>query len=343
MHRASAKADGVRRAAWLLGLLGLIAVETQLVAAAAPATPSSAPSYSVELNYHETDEVLAGHSLDCKVRANPFLKEPPAGRKDVFRGSLLLPSQGGQATSFLWDKGNGRLFLDLNHNDDLTDDSPGVFFCPAKGDNQTFTNIHWALPAAPGKRTVRLELEFYASSGRGLRVYAGLCYLWQARVALHGKEWQLGLVETEVSPQASTPPHYLLLRPWSERQRPFHLQSATPDFCTFTTNLFFGNHAYTLDWRYEPGGAAGSYRVTLAEQSPRLGELNVTGARSPSPDPDRQPRLGDAPCFWTSPKARSRFPSAPIPWPKSGCGRASLSLSNRMPASFASRKGAPRS
>ena len=111
-----------------------------------------------------------------------------------------------------------------------------------------------------------------------MRAYAGLCSYWQARLSLHGKEWQFGLVEAVPDGKAAVSPHYLLWRPWADRQRAFHLTSSTPDFCDFTKNVFFGNRAYELDCRYEPGGDSSKYKVMLKEQAPRLGELKVTGA-----------------------------------------------------------------
>ena len=125
---------------------------------------------------------------------------------------------------------------------------------------------------------MRLQLRFYAYRGDNLRAYAGICYWWQAQITLHGADWQFGLVDTALKRKASQPPEHLVLRPWSERQRPLNLRLGTPDVCSFTTNLFFGNRAYALDWRSESGGTAAKYRVTFKEQAPRLGDLNVTGA-----------------------------------------------------------------
>jgi hypothetical protein len=222
--------------------------------------------------------VLALHQCDIKVQTAAFKKEPPLGRKDVFRGLLLGGERPDQAMAYIWDKLNGRLYLDLNRNRDLTDDPKGIFASDPKDDSQTFTNIHWALPAAAGNRTVRVELQFYTYRAGNLRVYAGICYYWHAKISLQGADWHFGLVETYFKPKVSSPPEYLLLRPWTERQRPFHLTAGTPDFCDFTTNLFFGNRAYALDWRYESAANAGKYHVTFKEQAPALGELKVSGA-----------------------------------------------------------------
>jgi hypothetical protein len=183
-----------------------------------------------------------------------------------------------QDMAFIWDKGRGRLFLDLNRNRDLTDDPKGLFASAPRDDSQSFTNIHLVLPAATGNRSVRLQVDFYSARGGSMGVYAGLHSYWQARLSLHGKEWQFGLVESVPDGKDPASPRYLLLRPWAERQRAFHLPTSSPDFCNFTKNIFFDNRAYELDCRYEPGGESPKYKVTLKEQTPRLGELKVTGA-----------------------------------------------------------------
>ena len=242
---------------------------------AAPAEPQSASpaaTYTADLHYQETDEVLVSYSVGVKLRSNPFQKEPALPGRNVLRGSLMFESHPEQATSFIWDKGQGWLYLDLNRNGNFTDDPKGVFASRARDDNQSFTNIHLVLPGGTGDRTVRLQLEFYSSRASSLRVYAGICYFWEAKLSLRGIDWQFGLVEGRLRENA-----YLLLRPWAERQRPFHLTSSSPDFLDFTTNVFFGHTAYALDCRYQPGGDSGQYRVTLKEQSPPLGELKVAG------------------------------------------------------------------
>lgn len=259
----------------ILAWFGLgISIGLRLQAATAESQSASpAATYTADLHYQETDEVLISYSVSVKPRSNPFLKEPALPGRNVLRGSLMFDSHPEQATSFIWDKGQGWLYLDLNRNGNFTDDTKGVFASLARGNNQSFTNIHLVLPTATGDRAVRLQLELYSSGASSLRVYAGICYFWETKLSLRGADWQFGLVEGHLRENA-----YLLLRPWAERQRPFHLTSSSPDFLDFTTNVFFGHAAYALDCRYQPGGDSGQYRVTLKEQSPPLGELKVAGA-----------------------------------------------------------------
>ena len=180
--------------------------------------------------------------------------------------------------AFIWDKGRGRLLLDLNRNQDLTDDPKGLFASVSKDDYQSFTNIHLVLPTGAGDRSVRLQLNLNSYQAGNAGAYAGLCSYWQTRLNLRGKEWQFGLVESVPDGKTPASPSYWLLRPWAERDRAFHLSSSTPDWVDYTKGLFFDNRGYELDCRYEAGGDSPKYKVTFKEQKPRLGELKVTGS-----------------------------------------------------------------
>jgi hypothetical protein len=274
---------GVRTAlipVMVLAWIGL-GITARLSADAAPAqaaAASAAASYSVDLNYQEGAEELVSRSIDLKLQTNPFQKEPALPGQKVFRGSLVWGPRLEQDMAFIWDKGRSRLLLDLNRNRDLTDDPKGFFTSASKDDYQSFTNIHLVLSTATGDRSVRLQMNLSSYQAGSVRAYAGLCSYWQARLSLHGKEWQFGLVENMPDGKASASPKYLLLRSWAERERAFHLTSSSPDFFDYTKNLFFGDRAYELDCRYEPGGDSPKYKVTFKEQTPRLGEMKVTGA-----------------------------------------------------------------
>jgi hypothetical protein len=258
-----------------------LGVTAQFSAGAAPAEPAVASSptgYTADLDYQETDEVLVSRAVGVKLQTAPFPKEPALPGQNVFRGLLLWGSRPEQALPFIWDKGRGRLWLDLNRNRDFTDDPKGVFASASRNDSQSFTNIHLVLPTATGNHPVRLQLTFNAYGGVNMNVYAGLCSYWQARINPHGTDRQFGLVEGLQADNGSFPLEYVLLRVWAERQRPFNLLSSSPDFCNYTKNIFFDSRAYGLDCRFEAGGDSPKYKVTFKEQAPRLGELQVTGA-----------------------------------------------------------------
>src|ERR1035437_4851803 len=161
----------------VLGWLGL-GIPAQSSAGAAPAEPAAASppvSYTFDLNYQETDEVLVSGSVGIRLQSAPFQKEPALPGQNVFRGSLQWRTLPKQATPFIWDKGRGRLYLDLNRNRDLTDDPKGIFASASRDDRQTFTNIHLVLPIGAGDRPVRLQLEFRERRADPVNAYVGVC------------------------------------------------------------------------------------------------------------------------------------------------------------------------
>jgi hypothetical protein len=273
----------VVREAMVLGMvLAWLALgaPAQFAAGAAPveAVAGSSPAgYTAELNYQETDEVLVSRAVGIKLQAAPFPKEPALPGQDVFRGLLLWGARPEQAVPFVWDKGRGRLLLDLNRNRDFTDDPKGVFASADRDNSQSFTNTDLILATAAGNHPVRLRLTFNSYGGGNLNVYAGLCSYWQARINPRGADWQFGLVEGFQADRGALPLEYVLLRPWSERQRPFNLVSSSPDLCNYTKNLFFGDRAYEMDCRYEAGGDSPKYKVAFKELALRMGELQITG------------------------------------------------------------------
>ncbi len=136
----------------ILGWLGL-GVPASFAADAAlvePAAASSPASYTADLNYQETDEVLVYGSVGVRLQSAPFPKEPALPGQNVFRGLLMWRTLPKQATAFIWDNGRGRLYLDLNRNHDLTDDPKGIFASVSRDDRQTFTNVHLVLPIGAG-------------------------------------------------------------------------------------------------------------------------------------------------------------------------------------------------
>jgi hypothetical protein len=258
--------------------LGITARFSASAAPAEPAAVSSPASYTFDLNYQELDQARSLQTVGIKPQSSTFQKEPPLARRDVFRGLLLWGTRPEQAMPFIWDKGRGRLYLDLNRNHDLTDDPKGIFASVAGENYQRFTNIHIALPTATGDRPVRLQVDFDSSQAGRLRAFALLHSFWEGQVSLHGQEWQFGLMESVLGDKASGRPELVLLRPWAEHQHPLHPNNSTPDSFDYTKNLFFGQRAYELECRYEPSGDSPKYKVTFKEQSPRLGELKVAGA-----------------------------------------------------------------
>jgi hypothetical protein len=263
----------IRPATWLW-LMGAALMAQSLAGAGGDAAAASV----AVLEYRETSEVLGSQNVEVKLERVPFKKEPAVAKKEVYRGLLQLGQPPEPPIAFVWDKRQRQLYLDLNRNGDLTDDAKGAFVSSGDAGFPTFTNVVLSRVTANGTHPARVQLDFRFNQRGSVRVSAGLCSYWEARITVGGREWQFGLLENFLGGKGTVAPNYLLLRPWTERERPFNLTSSSPDFTDYCTNLFFGNQAYTLDCRYDSSGPAPRYQVTFKEQAVPLGEVKVSGA-----------------------------------------------------------------
>ena len=260
---------------------------------ATPAAGAPDTVRTVYLEYQEADRGLISWMMSVPTQSAPFGKEPDFGRRRVWRGSLQLGSKPEDAVPFAWDPGQGKLYLDLNRNGDLTDDPNGVFSARPTS-VQTFTNIHLEFKTEMGARRLLADLSLYQLGDRiGNRLVAILACrsFWAAKVTLQGREWHLGLIENVAgqtqgdhgglylgpSRLGSAEGGYLLLRPWESRNQPFSLQDGSLDGFNFCRDLFLGHQAYQVDWACVRQDGAPKFKLELKERSTALGELRLTG------------------------------------------------------------------
>ena len=243
----------------------------------APAN-SPPPSTTVTLEYREAGYTVANWYVSVEPRSAPFLKEPPTISGTVFRGLLNF---GGSSNSipFLWQRNAGKLYLDLNRNQDLSDGSATVFSARKAGpvqNQQTFPDVRLAFNAPSGRTSVLADLTFYSANPTPY-CYAALRSFWQGKVSLHGRDWQVGLVPDSPNAAASIENGRLLLRPWQEPDKAFNAQSGSLDTIPFSRKLFVDGHAYELACLTAPQNGAVKPALQFTEQSVPLGEVTFTG------------------------------------------------------------------
>jgi hypothetical protein len=231
------------------------------------------------LEYRELGSEAMVWNLPLTLQSAAFKKEPALGLRKVLRGTLKFGSSSDQYLPFIWDYGKGKLYLDLNRNQDLTDDAGGVFSCtePVQYANnyQTFNNIHLSFKTSGGSHPALVDLHLY-NYGQ-LTANAGTRSYWAGKASLQGREWQLGIIEDAATQPGLADKGYLLLRPWSERDHGFNLQDGSLDGFQLCRNLFFDGQAYHLDCSYVQQGGAPCYRVGIEERKAELGEIRLTG------------------------------------------------------------------
>jgi hypothetical protein len=264
-------------------LLGFASVAAALAAPQGSVpSPAADPAQTVSLTYQELSYSVVNWGTVVNLQAAPFKKEPAFGSRKVLRGTLQFGNNSEQAIPFAWDRSEGKLYLDLNRNQDLTDDPHGVFSSsnPRQGSNyyQTFTDVHLSFKTPAGSYQALVDLNLY-SFGDRLSGNAACRSIWTGRATLQGSDWQVGIVENFSGTVGSAASGYMLVRPWAAREQPFHLdfQNGGLDGFLFSPNLFFGGHAYQAACDYVAQGGPPHFNLRLKEQPVELGELKLTG------------------------------------------------------------------
>jgi hypothetical protein len=248
---------------------------------AADSVPSGSPSSNAimaSLEYQETKSSVINWGVPLTMQTTPFKKEPAAASGTIVRGVLNFGGGSNNAIAFLWQRDAQKLYLDLNRNQDLTDDPAGVFSACAGGsaNYQSFTNVHLLFNTASGKCRVLADMNLY-QFGPQANCYLMARSFWQGKVTLQGRDWQAGIVQNIVDQSGSFENSRLLLRPWENRSQSFGADDGLLASVPFSRKLFVDGHAYQLDCiaRSQNGEARPALQFT--EQSVPLGELKITG------------------------------------------------------------------
>jgi hypothetical protein len=269
---------------------------------AASGAVTTVPLEYRETNYRSFLYDLLFRDVPVKVRSSPFPKEPGLASGKVVRGILKFGDNPSNAVPFLWQPGAQKLFLDLNRNQDLTDDADGVFSGRLTGpriptvNHQVFTNIHLSFPATSAGAPMLVDLNFL-QIGESTPPLVNVMErsFWQGKVTVAGHDWEVGLVQNISDQPGSFERGQLLLRPWEDRDKAFSGWSGSVDSWAvpfeyrnrvlkaadafeFSRQVFFEGHAWRLDWSGEPADDGAPFAVRFTEQEPALGELRITGS-----------------------------------------------------------------
>jgi hypothetical protein len=271
---------------------------------ARPGTPAGTVT-TVPLEYQETSFQFLYRNVPVERRLTPFPKEPALAPGPVVRGVLKFGGNPSNAIPFVWQGGAKKLFLDLNRNQDLTDDPAGVRSAEALYSgapsflHQRFTNLYLSFPASSSGAPMQVDLCFQMETARQpdwVCCNAALRSYWQGKVTREGQDWQVGLMQNLSDDPGSFRHGQLLLRPWEERTNRFIASCEKPEDTlavpwegkdwmaraseafAFSPRVFFGGHASRLDWSAEPRGHEERLALRLTEQPTGLGDLRITGS-----------------------------------------------------------------
>jgi hypothetical protein len=233
---------------------------------------------TVPLEYKETSNRIISRGVSLVLQTDRFKGEPAEEGDKTYRGMLNFEGPAAGSLAFVWQKGAGKLFLDLNRNLDFADDPNGVFTSNTKEHSyyQSFAGVRLPVVASLGEERILTDVVFWDYRSRP-SVDLALRSFWQGRVVLHGQEWELGLVGDALNQVGSRGRSQLLVRPWEKRDQSFSADGQLPDTVPFAQKQFFGGHAYHLAVATNlPDGAPGR-ALQITEQTVALGELRIAG------------------------------------------------------------------
>ena len=167
-------------AAWLTLALAVALCSGENLHGAASILGNAASSNAIlaSLEYQETSYSIMSRSGSVTPQAAPFKKEPAAAPGKTVRGVLNFLGDSSTAIPFLWQEDAGKLYLDLNRNQDLTDDPSGVFATPAAKpvSFQTSPTSTWVSTPA-GKYRVLADITLYDYGSQAIMLPGGALVL----------------------------------------------------------------------------------------------------------------------------------------------------------------------
>jgi hypothetical protein len=253
---------------------GIVLRAADIVLSNSPSSNATAAS----LEYQETDYNIVNLGVPQTTQTTPFKNEPEAASGKIFRGVLNFGGDSSNSIAFVWQRDAGKLYLDLNRNQNFTNNPAGIFSTRvAKPANyQTFTNVHLFFNTASGRCRVLADINFYDYGSRANCTLAVRSF-WQGKLMLQGRDWQAGIVQNDLKQSGSFENGRLLLRPWEKRNQPFNTSSGSLATIPFSRKLFVYGHAYQLDLAVRSQDGEARPALQFTEQSVPLGELKITG------------------------------------------------------------------
>jgi hypothetical protein len=225
----------------------------------------------------ESSGPLETYTLRFSPANEPFLKEPNFGRHRVVRGAFGCGARSIEFLPFAWDQTANRLYLDLNRNRDLTDDVEATYSGEREGRVHVFPRVKLHFDTPSGRHRYLLDLRLSGATAAQLSGTCVLRSLWQGRVELGGRPYQIGLVENPDAKTAAQEARYLLFREWGARTEPIRLDPGTPHTIYWPSKVYLADQSFALSNHYTNQAGSPCYLLELAPASPQLGELRLSG------------------------------------------------------------------
>ncbi len=201
-----------------------------------------------------------------------FDKEPDWGGRKILRGILAAEPNGVGGVAFVWDRQNGKLYVDCNNNRDLTDDPAGVFENTAgKSLLQVFDNIHINIERDNLRLPYVLRLSLFAGTAATRYCTATVVSGYCGDIELYGRKWRMWAADN-IDGKINRADFFSL--------EPPRLDSPVSEYNwnkRIPRTIFLGGHNYRFSSELRQGTTGPILHVVLTEIPTATGQLNIKG------------------------------------------------------------------
>lgn len=219
----------------------------------------------------------------CKVslydKKMEFTGEPAYSGKDVVRSYLPIGGSEENYFCFAWDSGGDwrtqKLYIDENHNGDLSDDPHGMLDLGWNHDGFVFVDIRMETRGTPVPLQYLFSMRPYRDMGRG-PVYCRVYFhsAWYGDIRIEGGRWQVAVVDNLDGIIGKG--DLLILGKYGGKDEDLACSVEAFRF-PYPEKLFLKDSLYDLEAGFIPGKDHSRLALGLSESGASLGELILEG------------------------------------------------------------------
>jgi hypothetical protein len=225
--------------------------------------------HTVDLNYKRGK---FGFTVSCRdTDGGSFEKEPDFGNRDIIRGFIPIGSNQKEHIGFAWDIDRRKLYLDLNGNRDLTDDSAGVFESNTTSRFQHFPDINLSMQKGMLNLTYVISVDMYSSGQSYHSCSASIVSNFAGEMTLHGRKWNIAVVDNMNGRIGPGDHFYFTPQDIDGPENLIQYQLNVPK------SIFFDSHNYDVSFKFLPGKTEPKLQLTLTESEKPMGRLDIDG------------------------------------------------------------------
>ena len=235
---------------------------------------TSIPCFAAEPQVFDLTWQASGSGCSFSVQPDvqePFAKEPDFEGREVMRGLLPCAQDADQRLAYIWDIEQKRLYIDRNHNRNLTDDPNGIYESSRQDLRyQDFRDVEIEVPRGTQVYAYRFSMNFSRYNPPRVYCHVSVRSGFQAQIDLAEQAYRVQLADNlDGQLDQSDKLHISLVRPDQPGLSSAHL--------SVPSALFLGGHLYDCRYAFIADANQPQVQLTLTERETPLGQLTIAG------------------------------------------------------------------